>query len=154
MGPEWAPGGAQDGPEKEHENGPKNHPKMDPNDLPEFPGKSRKSPPSRPRTSQEPPGIPKGPLRHPTAAKKTSKDPKKSPQGPPNDPPRSPRDALRTHKGLQKAPKKAAKTTPRRNQNLKWKIDENVIATATPPTQLSNNTASKITPARRNARSD
>ena len=119
-----------------------------------WPGKSRKSPPSRPRTSQEPPGIPKGPLRHPTAAKRTSKDPKKSPQGPPNDPPRSPRDALRTHKGLQKAPKKAAKTTPRRNQNLKWKIDENVIATATPPTQLSNNTASKMTSARRNARSD
>ena len=30
-----------------------------------------------PRTTQEPPGSPKGALKHPTAAKRTSKDPKK-----------------------------------------------------------------------------
>ena len=77
---------------------------MEPKGLPEFPGKSRKSPPRRPGTSQEPPGTPKGPPRHPTAAKRTSKDPKKSPKGPPYDSQKHPRDALRTHKGVQKTP--------------------------------------------------
>ena len=140
--------------QKKNEKTTKNEPNMTPKGLPEFPGKSQKSPPRRPRTSQEPPGIPKGPLRHPTATKRTSKDPHMSPQGAPNDPQRSPRDALRTHEGFQKTFKKAAKTTPQSNQNLKWKIDANVIATAIPPTQLSNNTASKMTSACRNARSD
>ena len=81
----------------------KNEIKMEPKGLPEFPGKSRKSHPSRPRRSQETPGIPKGTPRHPTAAKR--------------------------------------------------KIDATVIATATPPTQLSNNTTSKTISALRNARS-
>ena len=40
---------------------------------------------------------------------------------------------------FQKTSKKATKTTPQSNQNLKWKIDTSVIATANPPTQLSNN---------------
>ena len=73
---------------------------MQPKGLPEFPGKSRKSHPSRPRRSQETPGIPKGLPRHPTAAKTASNDPKKSPKGPPNDPQKTPRDAISIHKDL------------------------------------------------------
>ena len=99
----------------------KNELKMEPKGLPEFPGKSRKSHPSRPRRSQETPGIPKGPPRHPTAAKTASNDPKKSPKGPPNDPQKTPRDAISIHKGLQKAPKKAFKRHPKgtKTQNRK-----------------------------------
>ena len=94
---------------------------MEPKGLPEFPGKSRKSHPSRPRRFQETPGISKGPPRHPTAPKRTSKDPKKSPKGPPNDPQKTPRDALRTHKGLRKATKKAFNGHPKgtKTQNRK-----------------------------------
>ena len=62
---------------KKNQKNMKNEPKMEPKGLPEFPGKSRKSAPRRPGTTEERPGTPKGPPRHPTAAKMTSQDPKK-----------------------------------------------------------------------------
>ena len=88
-------------PKNERKNS-KNEPKMEPKGLPKFPGKSRKSPPRRPRTTQVPAGIRKGPPRHPTAAKRTSKDLKKWPQGPPNE-----------LQGLPKGPPKAHQRTPK-----------------------------------------
>ena len=110
---------------------------------------NRKSFPRRPWTSQEQP-----------------KDPQGTPQqrkGRPKTPKSHPKEPQMTPKGLQGMPlgstkaskrhKKAPKTTPERNQNSEWKIDATVIATATPPTQLSNNTASTTISALRNARS-
>ena len=91
----------------------KNEPKMEPKELLEFPGKSRKSAPRRPGTTEERPGTPKRPPRHPTAAKMTSKDPKKSPKAPPNDPKRTPSDALGIQKASKRHPKKHQKDTPK-----------------------------------------
>ena len=55
-------------------------------------------------------------------------------------------------KASKRHPKDIEKT-PQRNQNSKCKVRAKVIATATPSTQLSNNIASKMTSALRNARS-
>ena len=98
---------------KKNQKNMKNEPKMEPKGLPEFPGKSRKSAPRRPGTTEERPGTPKRPPRHPTAAKMTSKDPKKSPKAPPNDPKRTPSDALGIQKASKRHPKKHQKDTPK-----------------------------------------
>ena len=87
----------------------KNDFKMEPKGLPEFPGKSRKSHPSRPRRSHETPGIPKGPPRHPTAAKTASNNSKSHPK-----------DLQMTPKRLQGTPlasTKASKRHPKRHSN-------------------------------------
>ena len=68
----------------------------------------------------------------------------------------TPKEVPETLSGLTKASKRHQKKHPKRhetNQKSKSKIDVNVIATATPPTQRSNKTTSKMISARRNARS-
>ncbi len=68
----------------------------------------------------------------------------------------TPKEVPKTLSGLTKASKRHQKKHPKRhetNQKSKSKIDVNVIATATPPTQRSNKTTSKMISARRNARS-
>ena len=95
----------------------KNELNMEPKGLLEFPGKSRKSLPRRPGTSQEPPGTLKGPPRHPTDTKRTPKTQKSHPKDPQVTPKESkgrPQDPQRPPK----TPKNAAKTTSQRNQNL------------------------------------
>ena len=90
-----------------------NEAKITPKRLPEFPGKSRKSAPGRPGTTQERPGTPKGSPMYPTAAKITSKDPKKYPKAPPNEPKRTPRDAVGIQKASKRHPKNHQKDTPK-----------------------------------------
>ena len=127
------------------------------NETKRHPEISQKIPEITPEAPKDVPGAPLDPQTTPKAphsSPKASKDPQQSAKGATNDPQRTPRDAFRIHRGVQKALTKAPQTTPRRNQNSKWKIDATVIATATPPTQLSNNTASTMTSAWRNARSD
>ena len=68
----------------------------------------------------------------------------------------TPEEVPETLSGLTKASKRHQKKHPKRhqrNQKSKSKIDVNVIATATPPTQRSNKTTSKMISAQRNARS-
>ena len=85
---------------------------MEPKGLPEFPGKSRKSPPRRPRTSQESPGTPKETPKHASAAKRTSEDPQKWAHGPQM----TPQGLPETLPGLTKASKGHPKKHPKRHQ--------------------------------------
>ena len=118
--------------------------------FPENPGNHPRSAQGQPRSPLGPPKDPQGTPQQPKGRPKTPKSHSKDPQMTPKRLQGTPFGSTK----LQKATKKAFKTTPQRNQNSKWKIDATVIATATPPTQLSNNTASTMTSAQRNARSD
>ena len=90
-------------------------------DAKRAPGISRKIPEISPEALNGDPvapsdtqSIPKGPPRHPKAAKRTSKDLQMSSQGAQIDLQRTPRDALSTHKKLQRIPKIVARTTHQR----------------------------------------
>ena len=127
----------------------KNPSEMEPKYLPKFPGFSRsppleghRKPHDRPGTPQHPPRTPKGCPRDPHETQKEPQRLKKSRPKQPKMLQRTPRDTSR-----------AQKTTTQRNQNSKREIEATTIAQATQPTQLSNNTASKMTSALRNARS-
>ena len=118
--------------------------------FPENPGNRPRGAQGRPRSALGPPKDPQGTPQQPKWRPKTLKSDSNHPQT-------TPKGLQATHLGSKRLPKgiqKSIKKTPQRNQNSKWKIDAKVIATATPPTRLSNNTVLTMTSARRNARSD
>ena len=161
----------------------KNGPKMEPKCLPEFPGKSRKPTPKRPRSRTTPHGPPKSAPGRPPDPQRAPRDAHQTPKGPPKDPQRAPKAPQRTPKGLpkhlQRTPndaKDAQRTskdpqaTPRDPKDprlpkthlkrssmepkIQIRIDATAVTPAAPLTPLSNYTAPIMTPARRNARSD
>ena len=110
-----------------------------------------------PEAPRHDPGAPWGPQRTPKAPPQQQEGRPKTPKSDSKHPQMTPKGLQGTPLGSKRLPKgiqKTIKKTPQRNQNSKWKIDAKVIATATPPTRLSNNTASTMTSAWRNARSD